>query len=70
MSAHAHIHVTARYSSDGQRGTPAKRKRGPARNNGSGGPKLKQPKLLDCLFDDELSPIQVEGKARQTTFIV
>ena len=58
-----HTHVTAWYSSDGQRGAPAKRKRGPASNDGSsGGPKLKQPKLLDCLFDDELSPIQVKGK--------
>jgi hypothetical protein len=51
------------YPSEGQSGAlPAKRKRGPASNDGSGGPKLKQPKLLDCLFDDELSPIQTKGK--------
>ena len=59
-----HVHVTAWfYPSEGQSGTlPAKRKRGPAGNDGSGGPKLKQPKLLDCLFDGELSPIQMKGK--------
>ena len=60
---HVHVYLYGMCSSDGQRGTPGKRKRGPtSSNNGSGGPKLKQPKLLDCLFDDEdLSPIQVKG---------
>ena len=75
VSAHAHtmhihvyvyvlVHVTAWfYPPEGQSGAlPAKRKRGAAGNQGSGGPKLKQPKLLDCLFDDELSPIQMKGK--------
>ena len=61
VSLHACSHDVS--SSDGQRGAPGKRKRGPASDNdGSGGPILKQPKLLDCLFDDEeLSPIQAKG---------
>ena len=55
------------FTSEGQSGAlPAKKKRGPASNDGSGGPKLKQPKLLDCLFDGELSPIQMKGKTTCT----
>ena len=40
-------------------GASAKRKRGPASIDGA--PNLKQPRLLDCLFDSELSPIQATG---------
>ena len=64
---HTHTHTHGLHTSDGQCGTPAKKRRGPASNNDSGGPKLKQPKLLDCLFNDELSPIQVEGRVINTS---
>ena len=66
---HKHTHTLTHglHTSDGQRDTPAKRRHSPASNDNGRGPKVKQPKLLDCLFDDELSPVQVEGRVINTS---
>ena len=67
ISTHNNL-TNASEASNGQRGTLARRKRGPASSNSSGGPKLKQPKLLDCLFEDELSPIELTGRSLHVNF--